>query len=288
MKIYVLPVDPAFQPDKQPFLYPAHNEDYGVEQDFLRFLNRHPEFVASDPYQADWHYLPVFWTRYHLNHDFGKWGLDELRQELNRVLLNDAKTFTIVQYDWGTLVDVGRTLSFFSSRITDYGLDIPLLCSPHALPAVLPPKRYLASFSGHLNNHPVRHEMANALAGNGEVSIVDGNYGPDFFIDQLLSSYVALCPRGHGGSSFRFCEAMQAGVVPFLIGDLDTRPFKSFLPWEEASFYARNGWEAAEILRSTRLRDLEKMGKKAYRIWKEELDYHKWCRYVIRELEIRR
>lgn len=284
MKIYMLPVNEVFQPQSQPFLYPSHNKDYGVEQDFWMYVQKNKQLVTGNPTEADWHYLPIFWTRYHLNNDFGRTGLIELKEELDRVILDDKKTFTLCQYDWGPLVDLGQTKVFLSSRITETGLDMPLLCTAHQIPKPKPAKKYLASFAGFIYNHPIRKEMQEVLKDRNDISIVNGNQGTDFFIHHMLEAYIALCPRGHGGSSFRFYEAMQLGVVPFLIGNLDTRPFKTFINWDEVSFYASSVGEINRLLDQYRPKELIEMGKRASSLWRSKLNYQKWCEYVIGEL----
>ncbi|MBM4147189.1 MAG: exostosin family protein, partial [Nitrospira sp.] len=215
MRIFLIPLREHFQPKNQPFIYPHHNDDYGVEQDFLSYLFNNSNLITHKPKEADWHYLPIFWTRWHLNHDYGKDGITELQEEVNKALLDDRKTFTICQYDDGPIVNIENTKIFLASRKSDAGYDIPLLSSAHKIPASIPPKKYLASFAGRLDTHPLRQNMDISLKNNKDIFIYDGNRGPEFFIDLLFSSYIALCPRGYGGSSFRFFEAMQAGTVPF-------------------------------------------------------------------------
>lgn len=90
---------------------------------------------------------------------------------------------------------------------------------------------------------------------------------------------------GYGGSSFRFFEAMQLGIVPFLIGDIDTRPFKKFINWGKVSFYSNSVSDFTNVLNSSTKSDLLSMGKRAEMVWKEQLTYQKWCQYVIKELE---
>src|SRR3954469_9546089 len=99
MKFHVLQVDPALQPASQPFTYPDHNPDYGVEQDFVSWLARHPEHRTDEARNADWHVLPVFWTRWHLNHDYGRTGVDELQRLVDQAIIDDERTFTVCQYD---------------------------------------------------------------------------------------------------------------------------------------------------------------------------------------------
>ena len=135
MKIYLLPIDERFRPKSQPFKYPRHNNDFGVEQDFLDYLLKNKEnILVDDPIIADWHYLPVFWTRWHLNHDYAKTGLDELQEEVSNVVFDWSKTFTVCQYDDGPVIDLKNTLQFLASRKSDKGIDIPLLCQNHKMP----------------------------------------------------------------------------------------------------------------------------------------------------------
>jgi hypothetical protein len=58
MKMYILPVDKSLQPNSATFRYPAHNKDYGIEQDFLSYLLKHKELIVDIPEESDWHYLP--------------------------------------------------------------------------------------------------------------------------------------------------------------------------------------------------------------------------------------
>lgn len=284
MKIYILPVASHVQPPRQPFRYPPHNEDYGVEQDFLQYLLSHPEWLTSSPDQADWHYLPIFWTRWHLNHDFARTGLGELKQELERVIIDERKTFTICQYDDGPVVETGSITLFLASRKTPQGIDIPLLCSPHRVPAVKPAKKYRASFVGNAATHPIRREMMQHLSHRQDVFLHDGHLGTSFFVETLLASYMALCPRGYGGSSFRFYEAMQLGVVPYLLGEWDTRPFRKFIPWDAVSFYSPSVSALNEQFFSLSPAQLLTMGERAAAFWQNHLAYQKWCPFVLREL----
>ncbi len=92
MKIYIIPVDKKFQPNSQPFRYPGHNQDYGVEQDFRNYLSKNTKLTTDNYKKADFHYLPVYWTRWHLNHEFGQTGHEELQMHLTQVIKDDKKT----------------------------------------------------------------------------------------------------------------------------------------------------------------------------------------------------
>jgi len=285
VKIHILPVQEELQPARQSFRYPKHNKDFGVEQDFLEYLLRNQEILTDNSHAADWHYLPVFWTRWHLNHDYARTGLRELQAKIDRCILNDSKTFTICQYADGLLVRLGSAKIFQASRKTGKEIDIPVLCSPHRLPFLRPRKKYWASFVGRLSTHHLRQMMAEVFKARKDVFIFDGNKGTRFYVRKMLQSYIALAPRGYGGSSFRLFEAMQLGVVPFLIGDLDTRPFKKFINWDEISLFSRSASELNDVLDSFSKSDAVTMGSNAAEVWKAELTYQKWCRYILKELE---
>ena len=285
MTVYILPIPDALRPSAQPFQYPKHNADYGVEQDFYEYATRRTDLFTKNPEQAEWHYLPAYWTRWHLNHDYGRQGVDELQRLVDGVVCDDEKTFAICQYDDGPLVNLGKTSLFLASRKSAEGLDIPLLSSPHRKPFWLPGKRYTASFAGRIDTHPVRRRMLESLSKRSDIAIVDGDRGARYFVRLTLASYSALAPRGYGGSSFRFFEAMQLGVVPILIGDIDTRPFKQFIDWASCSFYVDEPAALPELLDSVDRPTLLNMGKRAAEIYRDHIAFGKWCGYVIRELE---
>jgi hypothetical protein len=285
MKIFILKVSEAAMPRQQRFVYPRHNRDFGVEQDFMEFLLRNPDVVTSDSARADWHYLPVFWTRWHLNHEYGKSGLEVLQACVDNALLDDRRTFTVCQYDDGPLVKLGGSKVFLSSRKTAEGLDAPLLCERHRRPWITPRKRYLASFVGRLQTHNSRIEMAAALTGRADILIQDGGGSSRRFVKTVLRSHAALAPRGYGGSSFRFYEAMELGVAPILIGDVDTRPFKQDLPWSDASLYVSDARELGRILDAYTLAEWDRMGRAAAELFERALTYQKWCPFVLQELK---
>ena len=287
MKIYILPVEKRFQPRAQAFRYPKHNKDFGVEQDFLEYLERHDDLATEDPGEADRHYLPVFWTRWHLNHEYGSSGREELQKEVDARIIDDAKTFTVCQYDDGPLADLGRARKFLSSRITTDDEDAPLLCIPHRRPFFgTDKKRYKASFIGRVDTHPMRRAMHDALKGRHDIFLFDGDKGERSFVRMMTQSLISLCPRGYGGSSFRFYESMQLGTVPLLFGDLDTRPFKEFLPWNEVSFFASSTDELTNIIDGAHEDDLLKMGERARTVYREALSYGRWCSYLVKTLKL--
>lgn len=295
MKIYILNTPELLRPSTQSLKYPGHNKDYGIEQDFHLWLKKQKSIITDDPVLANWHYLPVYWTRWHINHNFAEHdeGLAELQAGVDKVVIDDSKTFTISQFDGGILINGGKIKVFTSSRTTNEGIDIPILCSTHRKPPLPVKKRYLASFNGSFATHPIRVEMQKKFEMNPEVLIQGGLttryykrwfWAKNFNIN-IMASYIALSPRGTNCTSFRFFEAMQLGTAPCLIGDVDVRPFKKFIPWDEISYYAATVDELENLLKNLDKKEAIKKGKMAYRYWKNELYYQKWCKYVIKELE---
>jgi hypothetical protein len=282
------------QPQKQAFRYPAHNRDYGVEQDFLNWLKKQKHLLTDDENLADWHYLPIYWTRWHVNHNFAAngEGLDELQAVVNDTIINDKKTFTISQYDGGTLVEVGDTVLFTAARTTNPGIDIPILCSPHRKPPLPVKKKYTASFNGAFETHRLRMEIREKYKDSDHILVQGGLptrllkrslWAKNFNLN-IMASYIALCPRGTSANSYRFFEAMQLGTAPCLIGDKDVRPLAKFISWDEMSYYVSNVDELDNLLRTFDKQEALQKGKKAFLYWKNELRYQRWCKYVLMEL----
>lgn len=286
MKIYMIPVSREFQPETSQLIYPKHSSYIGVERVFYEWIlkDHSGEIELTDSAEeADYCYLPIFWTNYFLNHHFAKSGMKELEAECARAVTAPEKTFTLCQYDDGPVVDLGETVLFLASRRTKNDRDIPLLCSPHQYTPNAK-KKYIAGFVGRAVTHPIRRELKNELKGQKGFRFLNGKWGEKIFVHVMERSYACLCPRGYGGSSFRFFEAMQMGVVPVHIGDIDIRPFKGQIAWEECSFYFEEPGEAVRVLRECPIEQLQRMGRSAKELYEKIFGSDQWCGYVIREL----
>ena len=296
MKIYILEIHPLLQPASQPFPYPAHNHDYGVEQDFLIWIKKQNLLLTSDIEEADWLYLPVFWTRWYLNHNFaidGN-GMQQLIDLTSAAVGNKKNVFTICQYDGGPNVLHEHLLSFLAARTEDkQGIDIPILCKSHLLSPFHIEKKYTASFNGAYSTHTLREEMKSKLENIDGVYL--GGYLPTRFYLRwfgfrsfnrvMRASFISICPRGTSMNSFRFFEAMQMGIAPCLLGDVDARPFKKYIPWDEISYYAEDVNSLEYIIRNIDKNAAIEKGKKAKQYFENEIYYQKWCKYVLMELE---
>ncbi|MFA5396643.1 MAG: exostosin family protein [Methanogenium sp.] len=287
MKIYILPVKSEFQPSTISVTYPAHNKGFkDAEELFLSYLQNHHNLITPDPAEADWHYLPILWTHWLVNHKFGTVDLDKLQAEANRSIIDSSKTFTIYEYAEQPKINLGNTIVFLGSRTALDGLDIPLLCAKHPY-RYNENKVYKANFVGSLTTHPSRKEMLQKLAHRRDINIQGGG-GTEAFVSMMLQSYIALCPRGYGGASYRFYEAMQLGCIPFLIGDIDHRPFKKFLDWSQVSFYTKSINEIERIIDEFDNEFLLQMGINAKSFYDTNLADGNWCKYILKELELLR
>lgn len=284
-RIFILPVPHDLQPEKARFRYPSYSLDWGIEQDFLYFLkNTYPCLVDKEA-EADFLYLPVFWTRYHLNHEFGANGREFLEEAVSHFVERDKPLFTICQYDDGPLVNLGRGVTFLGSRKNPKGQDAPLLASP--LPVA--PKNKLergifANFTGRENTHPIRTELINYLRTHPRVKVSTKRVSARSYARTLDRSLITIAPRGYGGSSFRFFEAIQRGSVPWLIGDLDTRPFKNFIDWDSGSYYSKNVEDFILHFESLNLEELKQKQKSMLAGIQSTMSFGNWCWLLIAEI----
>jgi hypothetical protein len=220
IKMKSVDIDTSFQ---HPIdrMYPAHQQGMLIEE----FAQR---FFAGTPDKSDWIYIPVNWTGWFCNHNYGK-NTDGLRQYLRSLRLPHGKYFTVVQNDDGTLCDdilheIGCTI-FGCGGVGD--VPLPLLCDPHPITMKENPT-HLASFIGSFTTHPIRRAMREIL--QNEKGFFFGQGGTSLFGAVMTDSKYALCPRGYGRTSYRLYEALRIGCVPIYIYD---EPWLPMMPAEE-------------------------------------------------------
>lgn len=241
-RIYSMEVPRELRPHRSPWIYPRGSIDWGIEQDFAKFLDQRYPASVHKPAAADWVYLPVYWTRLQMLHRDNPNELNRLAHFVKRINATGRPVFTVCQHDLGPFASPsGGMVSFLGSRgSSTEGIDVPLLSQhKHRVSRMPVPKLLQASFTGSLGTHAIRKELDLRLRDTKRVLITGKPLKPKIYRTVLGASRIALAPRGFGGSSFRFFEAIEVGTPPWLIGDIDTRPFKSFIPWEEFSFYSR-------------------------------------------------
>lgn len=288
MKIYILnhPYLDIVRPQSG-FISPAHNSDYGIEQDFEKWLLE-SEYITDDINGADWWYVPVYWNRYYCAH----WGSDEsveiLQNEILRLVSRNRPTFTVCEYGVKTLqpqLDLCNMTIFTGGRMANDGsIDVPLLCSLHAPTPEPEVRQWRASFMGKFETSAYREQMREVLAGREDVFMSAG-VGTEAYAKLLANSEITLAPRGFTGASFRFYEAMQFASVPFLIGDIDTRPFKQWIDWDAFSLYTNDAAQIPAMIDTLTVEDTRRMGEVARVMFYNQLYYGRWEKYVIKHLE---
>lgn len=191
--------------------YPVHNS--------LIF----EEWFAKAAFDGvDREYLPIFWTSYFVNHQYGKdkRKVMELQDYVNS-LDRSKKYFTILQYDDGPMINFkDLDIKVFGSGGGRIDSPIALLTAPHPF-QFSPGKKYFASFAGS-NTHPIREQIVkrfrNKYTFTKAMSI-------KLYCELIARSTFHLCPRGYGLTSFRICEALQFGSIPVYISDQHIIPY---------------------------------------------------------------
>jgi len=173
-------------------------------------------FSYNDIPNTNRQYLPIQWTAYHVNNNYGNDIVAIKRlQDYVDLLPRNFKYFTIVQYDDGCLIDFKDLDILIFSMSKKIGVEIPLLCMPHKF-EFNGEKEIYASFIG-THTHPIREHIFNIKDNNYYIS--DNPHNEKDFCNILASSLFGLCPRGYGLNSFRIAECMQYGTIPVYISD---------------------------------------------------------------------
>lgn len=300
MKIFRIPIEDKFRPNHQDFVWPPQNaqpgEDRGVEQDFDNWLLNHPHLLTYLSYEADYAYIPIYWNRFYINtldenHRWGG-GVELLVEEIEACHSFNMPMFTVAEADVKWLkpqINWNEITVFCASRRDNNGsIDIPLLSAPRVFEGEILRKKWLASFLGNLRTDGVRIEMYDELKERSDCRIEHAGAPMDEFTRTMLESYIALAPRGQGAQSFRMYEAMQLGTVPLYISDMDCRPFKNWIDWDICSLYAPNveGLNGYLDVMSENKDKLVHMGELAKYTYDDYLSYGKWCKFLIKELEL--
>jgi len=208
--------------------YPPHQRGMLIEEAAAKYFFRCPDIRG-------WTYIPVQWTSWFSNNDFGK-KTEMLRHFLKAMSVN-KKTgpyFTVVQNDDGTccekiLSDAGCVV-FGAGGVGTY--PIPLLCDPHPeFKAAV--KTRLASFCGSINTHPIRKTMRDVFQESFPNCFIDRGT-TEKFRECINESYFSLCPRGYGKTSFRLYETIQiGGTIPVYLFTEPWLPFSSDIIWSD-------------------------------------------------------
>jgi len=219
-----------FRPEPTYPIYPAYHtgkylEDYFI--DFFKELN----------FKKDIYFLPIIWTTCYIeNINLG------LLQEKLLSLDRTKKYFAVHQHDDSIREYIPFDLKKFSVGGLTGGIPLPPTCASIPKEYIkFPKKDIFASFVGSLT-HSVRRVMVDKLNNDPEIYLSYGIWENKIqenkmlhFFDICSRSIFTLCPRGYSYSSFRMSECMQFGSIPVYVYDVDWRPFKDLIDWDEFS-----------------------------------------------------
>lgn len=225
-------------------------------------------------------YLPVFWTSYYVNNNYGKdqKALSELQTFINS-LDKSKKYFTILQYDDGILNDIsGLDIKVFGSGGGRIDYPIPLLTMPH--PYTFDVRMdVFCSFAGGMT-HPIRKDLMNRYS--FKYFMHKKPIPIDNYCQLLARSRFHFCPRGYGKTSFRICESLQFGAIPVYISDEFILPYhKDFNEYGVLipSSEIRNIDRILKAIPQHEIEKKQERGRKAY----QELYSYEGCRKLIIE-----
>ena len=141
--------------------------------------------------------------------------------------------------------------------------------------------RYLWSFLGSLNTHPIRERIfglgdpESFVADTSQISLpnLSGLSSPaqrrefiQSYVANIRDSAFVVCPRGKGASSMRIFEAMRAGRAPVILSDAWTPP--PFISWDHCSLRIPENETSGlpEFLRERR-DSAQELGQRARQEW---------------------
>ena len=259
--------------------YPPHNEMIFEEYFYERFYE---ENIYTDRI-----YLPILWTNYYISKNYCNDDMSDLQDFLGS-LSRAERYFTVVQWDDGIVNDISDLdiLSFSSGGVGDY--PIPLINQPPPIDGIKIQTDILRSFIGCINGrHSIREKMAKVLEEKPSVFISE-NITYDAFLETMLKSLFALCPRGYGKTSFRINEALQCMAVPVYIYDDPWIPFPDGFDFEDIGILIHEDQieDTYEIITSKGASDIHGYMKRGREVYKEFFDYEGCFRQIVDRVDL--
>lgn len=230
---------------------------------------------------AEREYLPVFWTSYQVNHQYGKdkRKVMELQDYINK-LDRSKKYFSILQYDNGPLVDFkDLDIKIFGSGGGRIDVPIGLLTMPHPY-QFAPQKKHFCTFAGS-NTHPIREELVKKYH---RKYLFAKPLPIKQYCQMIANSVFHLCPRGFGLTSFRICEALQYGAIPVYISDQFIIPY--YRDFSEYGVLVDSGDidKLDGILKSISQQELRAKQEAGKRIYQELFTYTGAAQWILNNL----
>lgn len=238
----MISVPTLFQPREQKNPYPSYAIALNQEEYFYDY------FCHQKPRHLSRVYLPIFWTRFYIQRQYGQADMSDLQGFLDK-LDRSQKYFTIVQYDSGILQDThgldlitagsgggginpGYQACPFRGQVAD--IVIPLLPNPPPTKQGIHQK-YRISFRGNLKTDGGMWRYPLSQRDWGASAIISGQRKDAHeYLRELESSVFTLAPRGYGFTSYRLYEAIHLGVIPvYLWADYEFLPYQELIDWND-------------------------------------------------------
>lgn len=175
-------------------------------------------FYQQEIPETEREYLPIFWTSYYVNNNYGndKKALQDLQNYIDN-LDKSKKYYTIVQYDDGILNDLSKIdCKVFGMGGGHYDYPLPLISKPHPYSFTFE-RDVFCNFMGALT-HEYRRQIVTWCKRWGYM-VSTSPMDIKMYCANLSRSVFTLAPRGYGVTSFRLAEAIQFGSIPVFISD---------------------------------------------------------------------
>lgn len=302
--MHILQVPPKFQP-KYKANYPPYSNNKNMEEMYYDFFLKNKNVIDTD-----YIYIPIFWTSFYILRKYGQ-DIEDLVTYLDK-LDKSKKYFTTVQYAGGIFVknlnidmvvfagggggmnlkkDAYRKVKILNNpnRVIFVGkkgnYDLPLICHPQLS---LPPcnKTTFCSFMGRFDTHNCRLDMQKILKSDKRF-VMQGSGNYQSYRDSLNKSIFALCPRGHGYTSFRLFEAMAMNCIPIYIWeDKKVLPYADEIKWDEFCIlvHTKDMQNIPKILDNITLDKRRDMLDKIEKYNKELFNFEGGFKYIVRKM----
>lgn len=223
------------------------------------------KLLVDEPLEQDVNYLAVPWTiviKRKLLH-----RLQNIRLDGGFTICQHFRFEEIIPLLRKIGIDVLFTPHIEQGKVYD---GITVLPFPHFAQNGVNPaneKDILYSFVGTASSQRVREKIFKLpkkkdiaiIERNGwSASTVDKDHNKEYR-DILARSRFALAPRGHGVSTIRFWESLQAGAIPVLLADGTLLP--SYIDWDACTIVVpeENVAQVDAIIRSISTEDEKRM-----------------------------
>jgi len=285
------------------------NYSCGVQMEEILYELLIKDIDKLNNINSDYIYLPIFWTDYYINHNYGK-DIYELYDYLD-TLDTSKKYFTIVQYDSGIFVKNSNLnilvfgasggINIYYNCHTDINyqnilfnifngnkpdISIPLLTYPYLI-CNNSNKDIYCSFVGSFKTHPIRVQLLELLSNPkfDNKFVFSETLPTNKYIDILNRSKFTLCPRGFGYTSYRLFEAIHCESVPIFIWDEHCiLPYDDIIDWNKFSIVIHSNeiQNLPDILEKVNYSYLLNELKKV----KYMFQYDNLCQYIINRIKL--